>query len=92
MQADLVVKRLRIPMEKVNISGGSIALGHPLGASGARILVTLLYNLRRLKLTKGVAALCIGGGMGIAIAIEAIPPGTIHHVEESDVDDETKVA
>lgn len=90
VQADLVVKRLRIPMEKVNISGGSIALGHPLGASGARVLVTLLYNLRRLKLTKGIAALCIGGGMGIAIAIEAYPPGTVVQLGVDSNVEETK--
>lgn len=56
--------------DKFNINGGAIALGHPLGASGTRILVTLIYNLKRLGKKRGVAALCIGGGMGIAIAIE----------------------
>lgn len=66
----LVQKQLGLPSEKVNISGGAIALGHPIGASGARVLVTLLHNLRRLSLRKGIAALCIGGGMGIAVAIE----------------------
>lgn len=70
VQASLVQEHLGLPEEKVNVSGGSIALGHPLGASGARILVTLMYNLLRRNLRKGVAALCIGGGMGIAIAIE----------------------
>lgn len=73
VQADLVIQHLGVPIEKVNISGGSIALGHPLGATGARIVVTLMHNLRRLGLTKGVAALCVGGGMGISIAIEAFP-------------------
>jgi len=52
------------------VNGGAIALGHPIGASGARILVTLIYALKRTAGKKGVAALCIGGGMGIAIAIE----------------------
>lgn len=56
---------------KVNVSGGAIALGHPLGASGARILVTLVHTLKRTGLKRGCAALCIGGGMGIAICIEA---------------------
>lgn len=87
VQADLVVKHLNIPMSKVNISGGAIALGHPIGASGARILVTLLYNLRRLGLTKGVASLCIGGGMGIAIGIEAYPqtPATRQAADDSNI-------
>lgn len=57
---------------KVNIHGGAIALGHPIGASGCRVLVTLIYALKRIGGKKGVAALCIGGGMGIAIAIEVL--------------------
>lgn len=72
VQAHLVREQLGLNGDKVNVSGGAIALGHPLGASGARVLVTLLHNLQRLNLVKGVAALCIGGGMGIAIAIEAV--------------------
>ena len=55
---------------KVNINGGAIALGHPVGSSGARILVTLLYGMKRKDAKKGVASLCIGGGMGIAICVE----------------------
>lgn len=55
---------------KVNINGGAIALGHPVGSSGARILVTLLYSMKRKDAKKGVASLCIGGGMGIAICVE----------------------
>lgn len=55
---------------KVNITGGAIALGHPIGASGARILVTLLYNMRRLAVTKGLATLCVGGGQGVALCVE----------------------
>ncbi|GJQ66826.1 hypothetical protein Trydic_g18590 [Trypoxylus dichotomus] len=70
VQSILVVKSLNIDLEKINISGGAIALGHPIGASGARILVTLVHNMIRLKKAKGIAALCIGGGMGIAIAIQ----------------------
>ena len=63
---------LALPHEKVNIHGGACALGHPLGASGARIMVTLLSALHRHGLKKGVAALCIGGGEANAIAIEII--------------------
>ena len=57
---------------QVNISGGAIALGHPIGASGCRILVTLLHGLKRTGGRRGVAALCIGGGMGIAMCIERL--------------------
>ena len=56
----------------MNISGGAIALGHPIGASGARILVTLLHNLMRVGGRRGVAALCVGGGMGVALSVERI--------------------
>ncbi|XP_044257518.1 acetyl-CoA acetyltransferase, cytosolic [Tribolium madens] len=70
VQSLIVVDTLQVDAKKVNITGGAIALGHPIGASGARILVTLIHNLERLNKKKGVAALCIGGGMGIAIAIE----------------------
>ncbi|XP_043196433.1 acetyl-CoA acetyltransferase, cytosolic-like isoform X2 [Amphibalanus amphitrite] len=69
-QALAVQRTLGAPIDKVNVNGGSIALGHPLGASGARVLVTLLYALRERQLKKGVAALCIGGGMGIAMCVE----------------------
>jgi acetyl-CoA C-acetyltransferase len=55
---------------RLNVNGGAIALGHPIGASGARILVTLLHELRRRKLRRGLATLCIGGGMGIAMCVE----------------------
>ena len=57
---------------KVNVNGGAIAIGHPIGASGARILVTLLYEMQRREAKKGLAALCIGGGMGVAMAIERV--------------------
>jgi len=57
---------------KVNVTGGSISLGHPIGASGARILVTLLHGMERDKLDKGLATMCIGGGMGVAIAVERV--------------------
>lgn len=66
------MKELNLSHEKVNINGGATALGHPIGASGARILVTLLHALKRTKQTKGVASLCIGGGEATAIAIEII--------------------
>lgn len=64
------IKKLDLDPNKVNINGGAIALGHPIGASGARVLVTLLHALERIGGKKGIAALCIGGGMGIALAIE----------------------
>ncbi|XP_076303818.1 acetyl-CoA acetyltransferase 2 [Lasioglossum baleicum] len=69
-QAITCVKSLNLDPSKVNISGGAIALGHPIGASGTRVLVTLLHALERTGGTKGVAALCVGGGMGIAIAVQ----------------------
>lgn len=70
VQSLLVIQLLGVEKTKVNISGGAIALGHPIGASGARVLVTLIHNLKRLNKKRGVAGLCIGGGMGIAIAIK----------------------
>ena len=69
-QSMAVIKDLKIPTEKVNPFGGAIALGHPIGASGARIVVTLINALDQLDGKIGVASLCIGGGMGVAIAIE----------------------
>ena len=62
----------KLPHEKVNIHGGAVALGHPIGASGARIVVTLLGALRKHGLKKGVAALCIGGGEATAMALELL--------------------
>ena len=70
-QSLAVIKDLGIPKEKVNVNGGAIALGHPIGASGTRILVTLLHEMKKRKSKKGLATLCIGGGMGIAICIES---------------------
>lgn len=67
------LQSLKIPLDKVNVNGGSTALGHPIGASGARILVTLLYALKQRNLQRGIASLCIGGGEATAIAIERIP-------------------
>ncbi|XP_067950898.1 acetyl-CoA acetyltransferase, cytosolic-like [Watersipora subatra] len=68
-QSLAVVKQLGCEAVKVNVNGGSIAIGHPIGASGARILVTLLYAMKKRGAKKGVAALCVGGGMGIAICV-----------------------
>jgi len=69
-QACAVSKDLGFDMAKVNVNGGAIALGHPIGASGARILTTLLFEMRRRDVSKGLATLCIGGGMGIAMCVE----------------------
>jgi len=65
-----IVRELNLDESKVNICGGGIALGHPIGASGARILVTLLTNLKRTGGKKGIASLCVGGGMGVAVCVE----------------------
>ena len=69
-QSLAVLKTLSIPEEKVNVNGGAIALGHPIGASGTRILVTLIHEMIKRDVKKGLATLCIGGGMGIAMCIE----------------------
>ena len=69
-QSLAVIKDLSIPREKVNVNGGAIALGHPIGASGTRILVTLLHEMIRRDSKKGLATLCIGGGMGISMCVE----------------------
>ncbi len=69
-QTIAVLKTLSIPEEKVNVNGGAIALGHPIGASGTRILVTLIHEMIKRDVKKGLATLCIGGGMGIAMCVE----------------------
>ena len=69
-QAIAVIRELNIDENKINVNGGAIALGHPIGASGARILVTLIHEMKRQKKNKGCATLCIGGGMGIAVCVE----------------------
>ncbi|MAC44933.1 MAG: acetyl-CoA C-acyltransferase [Pelagibacteraceae bacterium] len=69
-QSLAVLKTLSIPEDKVNVNGGAIALGHPIGASGARILVTLIHEMIKRDVKKGLATLCIGGGMGIAMCVE----------------------
>ena len=71
-QSIAVINELNLDYEKINVNGGAIALGHPIGASGARIVVTLLHEMKRRNVKKGCAALCIGGGMGIAMCLERI--------------------
>ena len=74
-QSLAVIRELGVDPAKVNVNGGAIALGHPIGASGARVLTTLVYALRARKLRYGIASLCIGGGMGIAMIVENSDPG-----------------
>lgn len=71
-QSIAVIRDLNLDPEIVNVNGGAIALGHPVGASGARILVTLLYEMKRRKADNGLATLCIGGGMGTSVIVEAV--------------------
>jgi acetyl-CoA C-acetyltransferase len=72
VQAVAVLGELGIDSRKVNVNGGAVALGHPIGASGARILTTLLYALKQRRLARGIATLCLGGGNGVALAIERL--------------------
>jgi acetyl-CoA C-acetyltransferase len=65
-------RELELPEEKVNVNGGAVALGHPIGASGARVLVTLLHALKRRGLKRGVASLCLGGGNAVAMVVEMV--------------------
>jgi len=71
-QSIAVIRELGIDQNKVNVNGGAIALGHPIGASGARILISLIHEMKRQNKKKGCATLCIGGGMGIALCVERI--------------------
>ena len=71
-QSVAVAKDLKFDMSKVNKKGGAIALGHPVGASGARILVTLLHEMEKRDAKRGLATLCIGGGMGTALVVERV--------------------
>jgi acetyl-CoA C-acetyltransferase len=71
-QACAVNKAMGWDLEKVNVNGGAIAIGHPIGASGARVLTTLLYEMKKRDAKKGLATLCIGGGMGIAMCVERV--------------------
>jgi acetyl-CoA C-acetyltransferase len=70
VQAVAVLDELGLEPSKVNVNGGAVALGHAIGSSGSRILTTLLYALKRRSLKRGVATLCMGGGNGLALAIE----------------------
>jgi acetyl-CoA C-acetyltransferase len=70
VQAVAVMRELGIDPDRVNVHGGAVALGHAIGASGARVLTTLLYALKRRNLRRGIAALCLGGGNGVALAVE----------------------
>jgi acetyl-CoA C-acetyltransferase len=67
------IRDLALDPKRVNVHGGACALGHPIGASGARIITTLIHALRRKGLTRGIAALCIGGGEATAVAVEIVP-------------------
>jgi acetyl-CoA C-acetyltransferase len=71
-QSICVVRDLGLDPAKVNVNGGAIAIGHPIGASGARILTTLLHEMKRTGGSKGLATLCVGGGMGVAMCVEKI--------------------
>ena len=71
MQAVAVTRELGLDPARVNVQGGAVALGHPIGASGARVLTTLLYALRRRGKKRGIATLCLGGGNGVAMAVES---------------------
>jgi acetyl-CoA C-acetyltransferase len=71
-QSCAVVRDLELDPAIVNVNGGAIAIGHPIGASGARVLNTLLFEMKRRNVSKGMATLCIGGGMGIAMCVEAM--------------------
>jgi acetyl-CoA C-acetyltransferase len=72
VQLIAVLRELGIPADRVNVNGGAVALGHPIGASGARILTTLLHALQQRNLKRGIAALCLGGGNGVALAVERL--------------------
>jgi acetyl-CoA C-acetyltransferase len=70
VQALGVTKELGLSLDKVNVNGGAVAIGHPIGASGARVLVTLIHEMMRRDAKRGVAALCLGGGNSVALAVE----------------------
>jgi len=71
-QSIAVIRDLELDPEKVNVNGGAIALGHPIGASGARILTTLIFEMKRRNVSTGLATLCIGGGQGTSLIVENI--------------------
>jgi acetyl-CoA C-acetyltransferase len=70
VQALGVMRELGLDPDKVNVNGGAVAIGHPIGASGARVLVTLIYEMTRRNAKRGIAALCLGGGNAVAMAVE----------------------
>ena len=70
MQALGVMRELGLDANRVNVNGGAVAIGHPIGASGARVLVTLIYEMTRRNAKRGIAALCLGGGNAVAMAVE----------------------
>jgi acetyl-CoA C-acetyltransferase len=70
VQALAVMRDLNLDPAKVNVNGGAVAIGHPIGASGARVLTTLLYAMKRQGKSKGIAALCLGGGNAVGLAVE----------------------
>jgi acetyl-CoA C-acetyltransferase len=72
VQAVAVLNELGIDPERVNVHGGAVALGHAIGSSGSRVLTTLLYALEQRQLKRGIATLCLGGGNGVALAVETI--------------------
>ena len=72
VQAVAVLNELGIDGAKVNVNGGAVALGHAIGSSGSRVLTTLLYALKRRNLKRGIATLCLGGGNGVALAVERV--------------------
>jgi acetyl-CoA C-acetyltransferase len=72
VQAVAVAHELHVDLGTVNVNGGAVALGHPIGASGARILTTLLYALKHRGLKRGIATLCLGGGNGVALGVELL--------------------
>jgi acetyl-CoA C-acetyltransferase len=69
-QSVALIRQLQLDAERVNVNGGAVALGHPIGASGARVLVTLLYEMIRRDVARGIASLCLGGGNAVALAVE----------------------
>jgi acetyl-CoA C-acetyltransferase len=72
VQAIALTRELGIPPEKLNVNGGAVAIGHPIGGSGARVLITLIYEMIRRDAKRGVAALCLGGGNSVAMAVERV--------------------
>ncbi|MGH9473199.1 MAG: acetyl-CoA C-acetyltransferase [Terriglobales bacterium] len=74
VQGVALIHELQLPADRVNVNGGAVALGHPIGASGARVLVTLMYELERRGVRRGIAALCLGGGNAVGMAIERLQP------------------